>query len=360
MRRIRRWIGAAAVPLLAAAAPLLATPGAAAAPTLPGTGSVLAPSGSDSEVSFESGGTVFHGSARTPDGEIRGAALLLPGSGPTDRNGNQPGLSVSDVLSRTADVLASHGIASLRFDKIGAGATGLGAYTAETLGEYGFVDQVDDADAAARLLADRTGVAVEDLLVLGHSEGGLTALALAERGVGGGFGLLAPLPVRYLDLLRDQVEDVVAAGRVDEAQAEILRRELPRTIDSIRSTATVPEDQDPLLDQFGFNAANAKFLYESDRMDPPDLAATLADDVPVLLTCSDEDLNIGCDRMGSLRTALEHTDLQFEHFTTANHGLEELGPVPGDAAGGADMPLLLPPSAEFTAALHTWAAAVVD
>ena len=352
MRRIRRWIGAATLALLVVSGGVtLAAPAAA----LPDTGSVIVPSGSDTELTFETDGTVFHGSVRTPDGQTRGAALLLPGSGISDRNGNQPGIAVSDVLSRTADVLASHGIASLRFDKIGAGATGLGAYTPDTIGEYGFVDQVDHAEAAAHVLSERTGIATDDLLVLGHSEGGLTTLTLAERGIGGGFGLLAPLPMRYLDLLRSQVEGVAESGRLDAADADTVRRELPRTIESIRATGTVPADQDPLLDQLGFNAYNAKFLQESDRMDPPVLAASLAADTPVLLTCSEKDLNIGCDQVAPLRAALGHTDLQFEHFATANHSLEELGPVPPSSA---DMPLLLPPSAEYTAALHTWASSI--
>jgi len=344
---MRRWIGAAAVPVLvlAGGATLSGT-----ATALPDTGSVAGAVGNDSAVTFDADGTTFHGSLRTPEIPAVAAALLLPGSGPTDRNGNQPGIA-SDTLVRLADTLATHGIASLRFDKIGAGETGLGAYTPETVGEYGFTDQVDHAEAAARLLAERTGVAPTDILVLGHSEGALTALALADRGVGDGFALLQPLPMRYLDLLSAQLTALADSGQLG-ADADAVRAELPRTVESLRTTGTVPADQHPIVAQLGLNAANAKFLAEADSLDPRESASTLAAGTPVLLTCSDKDLNVSCAQVEGLRTALGHTDLQFAHLTTANHGLEELGPL---QPGPADLVALLPPSFEFSAALDAWA-----
>ncbi|WP_232284794.1 alpha/beta hydrolase family protein [Rhodococcus sp. R1101] len=347
MRNVRRWIGAAAVPVLVLAGGVTLAGTAAA---LPDTGSVTVSTGSDSPVTFEAAGTTFHGSLRSPDGATVAAALLLPGSGPTDRNGNQPG-AAADTLVRSADALAAHGIASLRFDKIGAGRTGLGTYTPETVGEYGFTEQVDHAEAAVRLLSERTGVAAEDILVLGHSEGGLTALALADRGIGSGFALLAPLPMRYLDLLSAQLTALADSGQLG-ADTDAVRAELPRTVESLRTTGTVPADQHPVVAQLGLNAANAKFLSEADELDPVELAARLAADTPVLLTCSDKDLNISCAQVEPLRAALAHTDLQFEHFATANHGLEELGPL---QPGPADLIALLPVSSEFSAAVDRWA-----
>ena len=349
MRNVRRWIGAAAVPVLVLAGGVTL---AGTAVALPDTGSVAVSNGSDAPVTFEADGTTFHGSLRNPDGAAVAAALLLPGSGPTDRNGNQPGVA-ADTLVRTADALAAHGIASLRFDKIGAGETGLGSYTVETIGEYGFTEQVDHAEAAVRLLAEHTGVSPEEILVLGHSEGALTALALADRGIGSGFALLAPLPMRYLDLLTVQLNAVVDSGQLGP-DGEAVRADLSRAVESLRTTGAFPTDLHPILAQFGMNPANAKFLFESDQLDPVELAAELAADTPVLLTCSDKDLNINCAQVEPLRTALAHTDLQFEHFTTANHSLEELGPL---QPGPADQVALLPTSFEFSAAIDSWAAA---
>src|SRR3546814_6556905 len=47
------------------------------------------------------------------------AVLLLQGSGPTDRDGNQPPALRTDLLRQIADLLAARGIASLRYDKRG-------------------------------------------------------------------------------------------------------------------------------------------------------------------------------------------------------------------------------------------------
>src|SRR5688500_9758350 len=73
------------------------------------------------EVSFTgAGGLKLNGTVLLPSGgrdQKFPAVLLLPGSGPTDRNGNQPPVLVTDLLKQIADRLAAEGIASLRFDK---------------------------------------------------------------------------------------------------------------------------------------------------------------------------------------------------------------------------------------------------
>lgn len=355
MRNTKRWLACAFVPVLTllGASTLPATATAA-----PDTGSLIAPIGTDTEVTFESEGLTLFGSLRTPEHPVAGtAALLLPGSGPTDRNGNQPGIT-ADTLARFADILAEHGIPSLRFDKLGSGATGLGDLAPEDIGDYGFTDQVDHAAAAASLLRDRTGADADGLLVLGHSEGALTALALADRGVtSAGIGLLQPLPMRYLDLLDAQIstqlDGAVAGGQLPAGEADAVRADLDRTVESLRVTGTVPADVHPMLAQLGLNEANAKFLSEADSLDPSILAAGLDESASVLLTCSDKDLNVSCVQVEPLRNALAHTELEFHRFATASHQLKELGPVPPTSL---DIFAPLPMSAEFSTALNEWAA----
>src|SRR3954469_5394580 len=52
------------------------------------------------------------------------AVVLVAGSGPTDRNGNQPPLLWTGLLKQSADILADAGIASLRYDKRGLRRSG--------------------------------------------------------------------------------------------------------------------------------------------------------------------------------------------------------------------------------------------
>ncbi|MFF1388152.1 alpha/beta hydrolase [Rhodococcus erythropolis] len=336
---------------------------AQAAPEIPAgssaTGIPSVPVGTDTEVTFESRDMTFYGSLRTPtnipNADI--AVLLLPGSGPTDRNGNQANQMVfPNTLSYLADELAMRGIASLRFDKFGSGRSGLIDSAPDSL-EYGFEMQVEDASAAFDSLGELTGTSAARTVVLGHSEGALTALVLQQRkqAPGVGLGLLQPLSQRYLDLLSDQInvslEGSVQSGQLPEADAEAVRSSLARTVRSLRENGIVPADQHPLLESVGFTPSNERFLTEADRYEPADLAAELPDSLPVIVTCSEKDLNVDCGQVQRLSSAVAPEALTFAQLTSANHGLGEIGPL---APGQLDAIAPLPLSREFTQSLTDW------
>ena len=64
-------------------------------------------------------------------------ALIISGSGPTDRDGNNPSLK-NNSLKLLAEALAENGIASLRYDKRGVGRS-----DAESMEELRFEHYVD-------------------------------------------------------------------------------------------------------------------------------------------------------------------------------------------------------------------------
>ncbi|WP_214111408.1 alpha/beta hydrolase [Acrocarpospora catenulata] len=137
----------------------------------------------DREVVFTVEGTRTYGTLHVPAhraGQRMPAALLLPGSGPTDRNGDQPPALTPRTLAKLATALADDKIITLRFDKYGSGQTGLGAYAGhpETIDFPAFVRQ---AAAAYTLLLRQPETDRRALLVMGHSEGALTALLLADQ-----------------------------------------------------------------------------------------------------------------------------------------------------------------------------------
>lgn len=74
-------------------------------------------------LNLDTGNGVLQGSLLLPKSEQPvPVALLIAGSGPTDRNGNNPA-GHNDSLKRLAQGLARQGVASLRYDKRGVGAS---------------------------------------------------------------------------------------------------------------------------------------------------------------------------------------------------------------------------------------------
>jgi pimeloyl-ACP methyl ester carboxylesterase len=119
----------------------------------------------------------LHGTLLTPASGTRAVAVILPGSGPTDRDGNSP-LGVSAGSYRLlAEGLAERGVATIRADKRGIGESA-SALVAET--DLRFSHYVEDARAWAAEAAARAGQPCAWLI--GHSEGALIALAASEAG----------------------------------------------------------------------------------------------------------------------------------------------------------------------------------
>lgn len=118
----------------------------------------------------------LHGTLLTPP-ETRAAAVILPGSGPTDRDGNSAlGISASSYRL-LAEGLAAEGLATVRIDKRGVGASAFAGLREEDLR---FSHLVEDARAWAAETARLTGQPCAWLI--GHSEGALVALAAIEDG----------------------------------------------------------------------------------------------------------------------------------------------------------------------------------
>lgn len=129
--------------------------------------------------------------------------VLIAGSGPTDRDCNS-------ALGLRTDALARRGVASVRFDKRGVGASGANfAVDAVTLSD--FVD--DAATVLAQVRADRRFGAVT---LVGHSEGGLIATMVASRARVDGLVLLATAGRSFRTLLREQMARQLDASQLVE------------------------------------------------------------------------------------------------------------------------------------------------
>lgn len=108
--------------------------------------------------------------------ELCPVVLLIAGSGPTDRNGNTAiGQMKNNSLRMIAEALEEAGIASLRYDKRGIGASKSAGKDESFLR---FEDFVADAQAWVDLLA--ADKRFSQVIVAGHSEGSLIGMLTAQ------------------------------------------------------------------------------------------------------------------------------------------------------------------------------------
>jgi hypothetical protein len=103
----------------------------------------------------------------------RHAVVIIPGSGPTDRDGNSPRGLATNTYRLLAEGLAGAGIASVRIDKRGM------------FGSAGAVADPNDVTLAAyaedaRNWVDYASSLAPCVWIAGHSEGGLVALVAAQ------------------------------------------------------------------------------------------------------------------------------------------------------------------------------------
>ncbi|WP_315715850.1 MULTISPECIES: alpha/beta hydrolase [unclassified Bradyrhizobium] len=144
----------------------------------------------------------------TPAGVERPpVALLIAGSGSTDRDGNGPQLKPA-TLKKLAEQLATQGIASLRYDK--RGARGWKAEFGKPE-DFRFKDYVDDAAALVDFLRGKFA----RIVLVGHSEGGLVAILTARRTPVDRLVLLTTSARRQGDLLKAQLEKKLPAAKME-------------------------------------------------------------------------------------------------------------------------------------------------
>ncbi len=102
-------------------------------------------------------------------------ALLIAGSGPTDRNGNNS-MMQNNSLKMIADSLYVHGIASLRYDKRGIGESKAAGPSEINLR---FDNYVQDASGWVKFLIQNKKF--NSVIIIGHSEGSLIGMIAAQQ-----------------------------------------------------------------------------------------------------------------------------------------------------------------------------------
>jgi len=118
----------------------------------------------------------IYGTLTTPKAFAKGPlALIIAGSGPTDRNCNNPSMT-NDAYKKIAHELASNGIASIRYDKRGIAESTAAVESESSLVFYDYVQDAIDWIQQARLDKRFTQV-----VLIGHSEGSMIGILAAGK-----------------------------------------------------------------------------------------------------------------------------------------------------------------------------------
>lgn len=270
----------------------------------------------DQDVTFTADDLTIHGTYRHRTDEAVGpAALLISESGATDRNGDNQVAGPVGNMRQLAELLSDRDVASLRYDKVGTGRTGLGPYaqrpTEVVSGVY-----TSGAKAAVRYLADQSRTDDDRIAVYALGEGTIHAMSLAADAEGPkihSLGLFQPLTGRYLDIITNRVR----ANAAPEALTAWLA-----AVEQVRTTGTVPPNLPEGLGAL-LNPGNVNAVVEADKIDPLTLAARVPAGTPVLMTCSDSDAQASCESIRPLADALRHTALTLVELKGVNHVLRD-------------------------------------
>jgi hypothetical protein len=247
-------------------------------------------------------GTYLDAGKHTP------VVLIIPGSGPTDRDGNNP-LGITAAPYRLlAEALATQAVSSVRIDKRGLGGS-KGAVADGN--KVTIADYVTDTHNWIAAIRKRTGV--QCVWVLGHSEGSLVALAAAQQPDGMcGVISVSGAGRKLSDVIRDQLRANPAnAPLLDQAMAALDTLEKGQHVDVSGMNPALlrlfaPQVQDFLIDDF--------------RHDPAKLAASLK--LPLLIVQGERDIQISAADARALAAAQPKAKLVL--VPAMNHVLKDV------------------------------------
>ena len=198
-------------------------------------------------------------------------SIIISGSGPTDRDGNNTSLK-SDYLKMLAEGLFENGISSYRYDKRGVGNS-IG--NIQNGNDIKFIDYINDVVSIINHFKDTKEY--KRIVVIGHSEGALIGM-IASRLIADKFISIAGAGEDYLNLIQRQlsIQPPYVKSMSDPVIEKLKNKEL---VDSVP----------PLLNSL-FNKTVQQYLIDASSYDPKEEISKL--DISVLIVQGSNDIQI--------------------------------------------------------------------
>ena len=234
--------------------------------------------------------------------------LIIPGSGPTDRDGNNPLGGTASPYRLLAEALADKGISTVRIDKRGLGGSKAAVADGNKVTIEDYAVDIHNWAAAIR---QKTGA--KCIWLLGHSEGSLVALAAAQQPKDiCGVISVSGAGRKLSDVIREQLRSNPANAPVlDSAMTALTSLEHGQHVDVT--------DMHPALKRL-FAPQVQDFLIDMFRQDPAKLAASLK--VPLLIVQGERDLQVSAADAHDLAAAQPKAKLVL--IPAMNHVLKDV------------------------------------
>lgn len=228
--------------------------------------------------------------------------LIISGSGPTDRDGNNPVMK-NNSLKMLAEELLKNNIASLRYDKRGIAES---KDAAKDEKDMRFDDLVNDAADWIRLLKKDNHYS--KVFVAGHSEGSLIGMIAAKLAEADGFISIAGA---------GHPADVILKEQLNSQPASFISICYP-ILDSLKKGKTV--DSVPQMLYALFRPSVQPYMISWFRYDPQAELKKLS--VPILILQGTTDIQVSAEDAQALFNA--NNKSEYHLIKGMNHILKEV------------------------------------
>jgi uncharacterized protein len=258
--------------------------------------------GQEEEITLETKTGDIKGSLLIPSvSEKTAVVLIIAGSGPTDRNGNNP-MMTNNSLKMLAKELQKNGIASVRYDKRGIGESKNSGLQEIDLR---FEDYVQDVEGWIKLLKEDDRFS--NIIVLGHSEGSLIGMIASHKQEAKKFISIAGIGIPAGDIIRKQLK----------GQPQFVLDESLKIIEKLENGETVENVSQMLYSLF--RPSVQPYIISWFKYDPQKEIAKL--DIPILIVQGTTDIQVSVSDADKL--ALANKKSQKQIIEGMNHILKE-------------------------------------
>ena len=216
-------------------------------------------------------------------------AIIISGSGPTDRDGNNISLK-SDYLKMLAEGLQENHISTYRYDKRGVGKSKGDLKSGH---EIKFLDYINDVVSIINHFKESKNF--KEVVVIGHSEGALIGM-IASRSIADGFISIAGAGEDYLTLIERQLL----------IQPEYIKAMSTPILENLKNKKLV-DSIPPLLNSL-FRADVQSFLIDASSYDPAEVISML--NMPILIIQGSTDIQVEVSDAIILHKAAKNSRLE--------------------------------------------------